>query len=177
MKPTTEDVLLAATIAYGVPLEDITQRCRKREILRLRQVVQYMCKRLDTDILKEISHKTGVIQHGTTLHSYHLINREADMYRETQALVYRLEDALIGQGFDITSPTRKLASMSWHAPRVKYLGNHLPVKITNRETGETKIVDSVWEAHRQTGAARRGITKECRKIGKVKSKYKFSYDE
>ena len=176
MKPTTEDILEAACVAYGVSLEDITRRCRRREVLQYRQVVQYMCKRLDTDVLSQIAQSTNVHQHGTVLHSYHLIEKEMGMYEGVGERVTKLEEGLILKGFKITPVPKPLSYTGSYTPQYNNIGRKVPVRIYDPETEESRIVDSVWEAHRQTGAPRRGITNACRKIGKVRSKFKFSYD-
>ena len=177
MRPTTEQILEAASVAYGLSVEELTQRSRKREILRPRQTVQYMCWKLKTDVLRLIAEKTKVRQHGTILHSHRFIENDSAIYRDTADCVRKLEEVLVEMGFDIGVPAEKGSTDSLPAPYPNKQGKHIPIKVVHKITGEYSIVNSVCIASRLTGVKRQAITNECHSLGSSRSNYNFSYDE
>jgi len=176
MKPTTEQILEAASIAYGLTVEEITQRSRKPEILRPRQVVHFLCKRMDTDDLMDIARKTNMKQHGTVLNSYNLIDRQSDMYRDVGECRMKLEEQLISMGFILKPYKRTYDDLDIFSPRRGRKGRHIPVKVLNTETGESTIANSLRAAARLTEKRHQAISKECSGGYKVIGKYKFTYD-
>jgi len=173
-RPTTDDILQAATIAYGLSLEDITQRSRKREIVRPRQVIHYLCKRMATDNLSVIAEKTNVKQHGTVLHSYHLIDRDSGVYSDIAEHRQRVEHELLSMGFSVKPYMRTLEEADTHNPVPN--NRQVPVKVINTATGERTVANSIRAAERITGKHREGIRKECKGVWKVRGDFKFQYD-
>ena len=176
MRPTTEDILEAASLAYGMSVTEITQRTRKREILRPRQVVHFLCKRLDTDDLMDIARKTKMKQHGTVLNSYNLIDAQSDMYRDVGECRMRIEGQLLLMGFDLKPYKRTCDDIDIHSPGIGGKGRHIPVKVLDTETGEYKIANSLRAAGRISSKRWQAIRLECLGGYKVRGKFKFSYD-
>jgi len=180
MTPKTEDILKAATIAFDMTEEEITRHTRKRRYLVPRQLVQYMSRKTTRDTLKRIAEVTGVTNHATILHSSSKIESEAGMYSDVSGDVGRLESALSIMGFDTGRATVKAEANDIYNVKVTYGGRHIPVKVLNRETGESFIANSLRAAARITDINHSAITKECRGMGRTgvlrDKPFKFSYD-
>ena len=179
--PTTEDVLRAGMTAFNLSLNDIRVRSRKRKILRPRQVVQWMCKRMDTDCLEDIAIKTGVFNHATVLHSYHLIDGHVAIYGDVADIVRKLEESLYYAGFNTGPRIDKANPIDWYDPDIRpnmpNRSHPIPVKITDKTTDESWIAPSIREASRMTGVNKTSISLGCRKLSNVRGDLKFEYDE
>jgi len=79
---TTQAVIRASAVQYGISPVEMVQRTRKREILQPRQVAQYLSLRYKTGMLRQIAKETGVKQHGTVLHSFHTMSNEVELYED-----------------------------------------------------------------------------------------------
>ena len=74
---------------YGVPLRDILSAIRTRDVVRVRQVAMWLCRRTTLKSYPEIGRRFGGRDHTTVLHSERLI----------EAL--RLKDPVIAQELEL----------------------------------------------------------------------------
>ncbi len=177
MKPTTEDILEATAFVYGMPVEEVTKKSRLTEYVRPRQIAQYLCKRMDTDILRIIAKKTGITNHATVLSSYALIAHDVTIDSTIATYVTKVERRLQKQGFRVSEVEKITGFIDLYNPYDYNRREIIPVRIVNKETGERILANSISAAERITGVNRAAITRECRKISNTKYNFKFSFDE
>lgn len=169
MKPTTEDVLRAASLAFSRPIEQIRLRSRKRDILRPRQVTQYMCYRLETGTVVEIAEKTGISNHATVIHSYKTIATLCAIYNDVASMVTKLEEVLKDWGYDIGDDVEKgrllkIPKRDFYV-KVTPFG---PVRITNVNTGESFIATTPSAINLIIGTGLKDSARLYRELGTYK---------
>jgi chromosomal replication initiator protein len=59
---------------YGIPLEDLKAKTRKKEIVTARQVAMYFCKEFTNHSLKSIGYHFGGRDHSTVIHAVQTVN-------------------------------------------------------------------------------------------------------
>ena len=77
-KPRMEGILLAVNEVFPFSKSEVFQRCRRREYIEVRQIIQYLYSELLNISQKEIGKRTGGFNHCTIVHSIKCIrNRMA----------------------------------------------------------------------------------------------------
>jgi chromosomal replication initiator protein len=73
---TASDIIKTVAEFFEVPISDLTNRCRKQEVVEPRQIAMFLLR----DVLKlsypHIGEKLGKRDHTTAIHAYEKINRE-----------------------------------------------------------------------------------------------------
>ncbi len=59
---------------YGIPLDDLKAKTRKKEIVTARQVAMYFCKEFTNHSLKSIGYHFGGRDHSTVIHAVQTVN-------------------------------------------------------------------------------------------------------
>ena len=116
--PTIDDIVQATATVYGVEPELIRRPTRKKEIIKLRHVAQYLCRRFTSQTLETIA---GVVEgrtnHATVLHCYNKVAFEYEtnlsMYNDITYLINRITERLIEDGFVLEDVIRS-TDVAWY---------------------------------------------------------------
>jgi len=178
-QPTTEDIIQSAMIAFGRSRDEICNNIRKRPNVNYRQVVQYMCCRLKTDILEQIALKTGITNHASVLHSYKLIKNEVEIYGDVAERVHKLEVTMFYRNLDSGDQIPKAPFVDRHDPdlRDRQENHHgqIRVKITDTTTGVVADVKSQKEASYLTGVSLSSLSHYGRYSRRIIKGFLFEY--
>lgn len=77
-KTTYQLILRSVSDFYGVPLNDIMKRSRKKEIVRPRQIAMFLLREETKFSFPEIGSKLGGRDHSTVIHAYEKIKKEEE---------------------------------------------------------------------------------------------------
>ncbi len=77
-KTTHQNILKAIADFYGVSLNDLVKRSRKKEVVRPRQVAMFLLREETKLSFPEIGAKLGGRDHSTVIHAYEKIKKEED---------------------------------------------------------------------------------------------------
>lgn len=75
-KTSPQTVLKSVSDFYGIPLNDLARRSRKKEIVHPRQVAMYLLREETKYSFPEIGQKLGGRDHSTVIHAYEKIKNE-----------------------------------------------------------------------------------------------------
>lgn len=93
-KPVTDSqVLVAVAEIYGVSMEDLTSRSRRKEVVEPRQVAMFLLRDMLDLSYPTIGEKLGR-DHTTAIHSYEKINLEADRNAILSQKIFRVRELL-----------------------------------------------------------------------------------
>jgi chromosomal replication initiator protein len=76
---------------HGISVEQIKSRTRKREIIELRQMAQYLVKKHHRFSLKTIGKATGGYDHSTVIHSIRLVDEMLETHNKSFRVVERIK--------------------------------------------------------------------------------------
>jgi chromosomal replication initiator protein len=77
-KTTYQSILRSVSDFYGVPLNDLIKRTRKKEIVKPRQVAMFLLREEAKFSYPEIGLKLGGRDHSTAIHAYEKIKKEEE---------------------------------------------------------------------------------------------------
>ena len=119
--PTIEDIVQATADEYGVETSYILQDTRKKEVIKLRHMAQYLCRRYTTETLSAISEKiAGRISHATSLHAFRKIEFEYERYNDTTYLANGIIKRLKDRGFAVDKDIVRATDVMWYDGGLKY---------------------------------------------------------
>jgi len=106
---------------YGVETSYILQDTRKKEVIKLRHMAQYLCRRYTTETLSAISEKiAGRISHATSLHAFRKIEFEYERYNDTTYLANGIIKRLKDRGFAVDKDIVRATDVMWYDGGLKY---------------------------------------------------------
>jgi hypothetical protein len=106
MKPAElRHIIWATSRVYGRPISYILQHTRKREVLKPRQVIQYLSKVYTSSTLREIAEATGLKNHATIINSIKKMEFEYGVYPDTTMLIDDVKEELIRSGRSLDGAT------------------------------------------------------------------------
>ncbi len=76
---------------FGIPVDQINSKTRKREIVQVRQLSMYFAKKMTNSSLSTIGHHCGNKDHATVLHACRTINNLIDTDAKFKANVVEIE--------------------------------------------------------------------------------------
>lgn len=82
---------------FKTDVEELNVRCRKREILKPRQICHYFGRKFTENTLDEIG---GPYGHATVLHSNKVVNNEIDTNSEYREIIEEIEYNIIMYGLN-----------------------------------------------------------------------------
>jgi chromosomal replication initiator protein len=77
-KTTYQLILRSVSDFYGIPLNDLMKRSRKKEIVRPRQIAMFLLREEAKFSFPEIGSKLGGRDHSTVIHAYEKIKKEEE---------------------------------------------------------------------------------------------------
>ncbi len=80
---------------YGLPIDQIYAKTRKREIVQARQVAMYFAKKHTKSSLATIGQQCGNKDHATVLHACKTVSNLMDTDKEFKASVHRIDQKLM----------------------------------------------------------------------------------
>lgn len=83
-KTTHQTILKSVADFYGVSLNDLTKRSRKKEVVRPRQIAMFLLREEVKLSFPEIGSKLGGRDHSTAIHAYEKIRNEEDSNETTK---------------------------------------------------------------------------------------------
>ncbi len=83
-KTTHQSILKSVADFYGVTLNDLTKRSRKKEVVRPRQIAMFLLREEVKLSFPEIGSKLGGRDHSTAIHAYEKIKNEEDSNETTK---------------------------------------------------------------------------------------------
>jgi len=180
-RPTTRAIIQEACKLYGVSVEDLTKRCRKMKMVRMRQPIHYLCWLEQTDTLEEIAVSTGLLRHATVLNSIGVIEGEYGMYDDVKEKVDGIREAMIESGYTM----KPILSVKYHKREADPFDTDnawcfnkiIPVRVIDKQTGVHYEVRTIAQASYLTGVYRRKISQECKGQRGATGRYKFQYYE
>lgn len=93
---TVAEIQRAVATEFHVRLDDLGSPCRKRQLVRPRQVAMYLARSLTPMSLPEIGRRFGGRHHTTVLHACHIVPALMDDDRPLCGSVARVLGALRG---------------------------------------------------------------------------------
>ncbi len=98
-KTSHQNILKSVADFYGVSLNDLTKRSRKKEVVRPRQIAMYLLREEAKLSFPEIGVKLGGRDHSTVIHAYEKIKKEEDGSDNTKQEITLIKERLY-QSFD-----------------------------------------------------------------------------
>jgi chromosomal replication initiator protein len=83
-KTTYQLILRSVSDFYGIPLNDLVKRSRKKEIVRPRQIAMFLLREEAKFSFPEIGSKLGGRDHSTVIHAYEKIKKEEEENEATK---------------------------------------------------------------------------------------------
>lgn len=121
-RPELSDILEAASHVYGVSAEFITRNTRKKDVIRIRQIVHYLARHLTNETLADIGKEVGNKNHATVMHSIQCVASDYEWYYDTQYLVDKIMIQLAGMGLCVKTNTElwrdKMNKENEHAKKI-----------------------------------------------------------
>jgi len=119
--PTIEDVVQATADVYGVEPSFILQDTNKKEVVKLRHIAQYLCRRFTEYTLERIAGMVeGRINHATALHAYKKVIFEYGRYNDTTYLVNSIIRELSVRGFKVDEDIIRATDVEWYKGGFNY---------------------------------------------------------
>ena len=118
--PTIEDILQATADVYGVEPSFILMDTRKKEVIKLRHMAQYLCRRFTSYTLEVIGNEIAGRDHATALYAYKKIEFENGRYNDTTYLVNRIIEKLKGDGFAVDKDIVRATDVMWYNGESNY---------------------------------------------------------
>src|SRR3989344_1560754 len=98
-KTTPQLILKSVSDFYSIPLQDITKRSRKKEIVRPRQIAMYLLREETKSSFPEIGQRLGGRDHSTVIHAYEKIKLEEENDEITKQELVLIKERIY-QSFD-----------------------------------------------------------------------------
>jgi chromosomal replication initiator protein len=83
-KTTPQLILKSVSDFYGISLQDLVKRSRKKEIVRPRQIAMYLLREETKSSFPEIGQKLGGRDHSTVIHAYEKVKTEEESDEATK---------------------------------------------------------------------------------------------
>lgn len=93
-KTTYQSILKSVADFYGVSLNDLTKRSRKKEVVRPRQVAMFLLREEAKLSFPEIGSKLGGRDHSTAIHAFEKIKKEEDGNENTKQELVLIKERL-----------------------------------------------------------------------------------
>ena len=98
-KTNHQNIIKTVADFYGVSLNDITKRSRKKEVVRPRQIAMYLLREEVKLSFPEIGIKLGGRDHSTVIHAYEKIKKEEENEEATKQELTLIKERIY-QTFD-----------------------------------------------------------------------------
>ena len=98
-KTTHQSILKSVADFYGVPVQDLLKRSRKKEVVRPRQIAMFLLREETKSSFPEIGSKLGGRDHSTVIHAYEKIKREEENEEATKQELTLIKERIY-QTFD-----------------------------------------------------------------------------
>jgi len=98
-KTTPQLILKSVSDFYSIPLQDITKRSRKKEVVRPRQIAMYLLREETKSSFPEIGQRLGGRDHSTVIHAYEKIKLEEENDEITKQELVLIKERIY-QSFD-----------------------------------------------------------------------------
>lgn len=98
-KTTPQLILKSVSDFYNLPLQDITKRSRKKEVVRPRQIAMYLMREETKSSFPEIGQRLGGRDHSTVIHAYEKIKLEEENNEITKQELVLIKERIY-QSFD-----------------------------------------------------------------------------
>lgn len=83
-KTTPQLILKSVSDFYGISLQDLVKRSRKKEVVRPRQIAMYLLREETKSSFPEIGQKLGGRDHSTVIHAYEKLKNEEESDESTK---------------------------------------------------------------------------------------------
>ncbi|MDO8495564.1 MAG: chromosomal replication initiator protein DnaA [bacterium] len=83
-KTTPQLILKSVSDFYGISLQDLVKRSRKKEVVRPRQIAMYLLREETKSSFPEIGQKLGGRDHSTVIHAYEKVKTEEESDEATK---------------------------------------------------------------------------------------------
>lgn len=93
-KVTSQTILKCVADFYGIPINDISKKGRKKEIVKPRQVAMFLLREESKLSFPEIGSKVGGRDHSTVIHAYNKIKKEEDQDESTKQELLLLKERI-----------------------------------------------------------------------------------
>ena len=119
--PTIEDISQATADVYGVEPSFILQDTNKKEVVKLRHITQYLCRRFTEYTLENIAAMVeGRTNHATVIHACKKIAFEKERYNDTTYLVNSIIKKLDERGFAVGKDIIRATDVEWYKGGMNY---------------------------------------------------------
>lgn len=98
-KTTPQLILKSVSDFYNLPLQDLTKRSRKKEVVRPRQIAMYLLREESKSSFPEIGQRLGGRDHSTVIHAYEKIKLEEENNEITKQEIILIKERIY-QSFD-----------------------------------------------------------------------------
>ena len=98
-KTTPQLILKSVSDFYNLPLQDLTKRSRKKEVVRPRQMAMYLLREETKYSFPEIGQRLGGRDHSTVIHAYEKIKLEEENNEITKQEIVLIKERIY-QSFD-----------------------------------------------------------------------------
>lgn len=98
-KTTPQLILKSVSDFYGISLQDLVKRSRKKEVVRPRQIAMYLLREETKSSFPEIGQKLGGRDHSTVIHAYEKLKNEEESNEGTKQELTLIKERIY-QSFD-----------------------------------------------------------------------------
>lgn len=93
----SQDIMKVVADFYGLPVQDIIKRSRKKEVVRPRQIVMFLLREETKASFPEIGSKIGGRDHSTVMHAYEKIKKEEQENEITKQELVLIKERVYNQ--------------------------------------------------------------------------------
>ena len=124
--PTIQDILNATADQYGVHPAFILQDTRKKEVIKLRHIAQYLSRRFTPYSYEEIGTRIANRDHATSLHACKKMQFQYETYNEERYFINKIIERMEARGLAVERDYERPVAQGDHLGKT-YIINHCSV--------------------------------------------------